>query len=217
MPKGKGLRRTTTMKNGFHRPTSIDLNLFSEIVREMISDLKELDSGKAKEEIVIECVKTYIYAARPLNHGTGMLFWGFGDPSAMPSDARVDYFYFPSYIAVSFMARAKLEFGDKVANLPNFKSTLKKGMAGAASRSFLGHGYESYYGLLSCFEVFAIADMKRFVDLFPKICPIFTSKFYWALDCIQQGLSGGILHDEWDADYSSKAEEVLSLLMRSGK
>lgn len=105
------------MKNTFYRPAEVDVNVFEKIVEKLHQDLEMLISGKVSDEEVIEYVRGIIHHAKPLPDNRDMVFWGQGDPRSMPADARVDFFYTPTYITVSFMMRALLTFQKRLHNL----------------------------------------------------------------------------------------------------
>ena len=48
--------------------------------------------------------------AEALPKNPAMRFWGLADPATMPSGARVDFFYRPTYIDTAFMMRAALDY-----------------------------------------------------------------------------------------------------------
>src|SRR5690606_27731373 len=104
------------MKNTFYRPEEVDTRVFEEIMKEMKENLNQIISGEMEKEEARSYTENLIREAKVLSKNPEMMFWGFSDPQAMPSDSRVRYFYAPSYLAVSTLAYIRL-YGPEEAHL----------------------------------------------------------------------------------------------------
>lgn len=200
------------MKNTFYRPAEVDVNVFEKIVEKLHQDLEMLISGKVSDEEVIEYVRGIIHHAKPLPDNRDMVFWGQGDPRSMPADARVDFFYTPTYITVSFMMRALLDIPEKVTQLDGFMDTLKKGMLACTGRSFKGSGYDTIGGLLDYLSIFESIDISLFLRAYPKMCIEFTDLFYYAVSWLRSILEKGEILNEWGVSYTDRARDFLRKL-----
>lgn len=173
------------MKNTFYRPTEINFNEFENIIGKLEYDLHLLKS-KPQDEWNVYC---YFYNlskdAQSLNGNSKMRFLGMADPRSMPSDARVDYFYRPTYIATAIMMKAvllfpslldwntfldsELEFDPDIV-----KQTLASCMLGCTGREFDGAGV---LRLKDCIDIFKEADADEFLEKYPDMCPEFTKLY----------------------------------------
>lgn len=169
----------------FYRPTTINTKEFENIVGKLSYDLHRLETEQHDEWNVY----TYFYAlschAQPLDKNPSMSFLGLAAPESMPSDARVDYFYRPTYIASAFMIKAVLMY-PSLMNEATFldseldftvdmvKHTLSACLLGCTGREFDGAGV---LPLKACIKIFKNAGTDEFVEKYPDICPEFTKLY----------------------------------------
>ena len=116
------------MKNTFYRPKQVNTEEFSRIVTKMQNDLDALLKGNVKESELKEYLSKLVSDQMDLPRNTKMGFWGLEDPEKMPSDARIDYFYMPTYIASGILMYSKLNFPHLVEEISRFQDALKKGL-----------------------------------------------------------------------------------------
>ncbi|GHV35932.1 hypothetical protein FACS1894187_09690 [Synergistales bacterium] len=197
------------MENTFYRSSTASVAEYGEMLSKMRGDLEYLVSGKASEEEVVGYVKTIISTGTPLPRNENALFWGFDEPKNMPNEAIIDFIYTPTYLTVSFMARAMLNMPEKMASLPNFTDTLRKGLLAATSGKFRGHGYEAIEGILECMSIFRLADMNCFVKTYPHICPDFTELFNETVEYLKDASRKRKLQNEWGTNYSQRASDLV--------
>lgn len=105
-------------------------------------------------------------------------------PGTMPSDARVDFVYRPTYYAVAIMIKAAMRYPElidasrkseaRIADGETLRRTLSACMLGSTGCGFMGHGYDDISGLVRTMEVFAMADTMGFITRYPELCPEFT-------------------------------------------
>ena len=103
----------------------------------------------------------------------------------MPSDARVDFFYRPTYIATAFLMRAVLSY-PSLLNDEDFldsdldfspsvvKNTLSALMLGCTGRGFEGAGV---LRLSDCLKIFEDAGVVEFIEKYPDLCPEFNELY----------------------------------------
>ena len=169
----------------FYRPTTINTREFENIIGKLSYDLHRLETEQHDEWSVY----TYFYAlschATPLEKNPAMSFIGLAAPESMPSDARVDYFYRPTYIAAAFMIKAVLMY-PSLMNEATFldseldftvdtvKRTLAAYLLGCTGRGFDGAGV---LPLKACVKIFEDAGADEFVAKYPELCPEFTKLY----------------------------------------
>lgn len=94
------------MKCAFYRPEEINVEEFNNIVNGLKKDLAAMESGRVTKEETIQYLRELLPQARFLDHTPDMCFFGLDEPQHMPSDARVEYFYKPTYLAAAMLMHA---------------------------------------------------------------------------------------------------------------
>lgn len=169
----------------FYRPSTVDVREYENIVGKLAHDLHMLENEKQDEWSVYSYFYALSCCAEPLKKNTNMRFLGLASPESMPSDARVDYFYRPTYLATAFMMKAVLLYPslmDKAAFLDSdldftvdtVKETLAACMLGCTGRNFDGAGV---LRLKDCLSIFENAGVVEFLEKHPEICPEFTELY----------------------------------------
>jgi hypothetical protein len=91
----------------------------------------------------------------------------------MPKDARVDFIWFPSYIAVSTMIQASQQMPDVIARIAGFEDSLRKGLAFVAHTRLSGHGYDEPIERCEAINLLFSAGVFDFIKEKPEFCPPF--------------------------------------------
>ena len=169
----------------FYRPTTINLKEFENIIGKLNYDLHLLNTQRHDEWNIY----TYFYSlscnAEPLPKNPSMRFFGMAAPESMPSDARVDFFYRPTYIATAFMMKAVLMYpslmnevtfldSDLDFTVDTVKETLSSCMLACTGRKFDGAGM---IRLSECIQLFGEAGADEFLEKYPDLCPEFTDLY----------------------------------------
>ena len=173
------------MKCTFYRPTNVIIHEFENIIGKLSYDLHLLETQRHDEWNIY----TYFYSlsrhAAPLKKNPAMSFFGMAAPESMPSDARVDFFYRPTYIATAFMMKAVLLY-PSLMNEATFldseldftvdtvKETLAACMLACTGREFDGAGV---LRMADCVKIFREAGADEFLEKYPDLCPEFTKLY----------------------------------------
>ena len=121
----------------------------------------------------------------------------------LPSDARVDFYYIPTYVCTAILMKAYL-LGNSNLNLSNLKITnysnldlsdskdlklsnsintklynkiekaLIKGLKISTLRNLKGHGYDGFKGQIDALNIFIGGGLREFIDLHEDLSPEFT-------------------------------------------
>ena len=179
----------------FYRPKTVNTNEFENIVGKLRYDLHLLETEKNDEW----SVDTYVYSlsrlAKPLSKNPKMSFLGLDEPEKMPADARVDFFYRPTYIATAFMMKAVLLYpslmneatfldSDLDFTVDTVRNTLTSCMLACAGREFDGAGV---FRLADCIMLFEEAGASEFISKYPDICPGFTKLYIEKKSFVESG------------------------------
>ena len=202
------------MKSTFYRPEAINIKEFNSIREKMLRDLEELETGRVPEREVICYLESLLPQAEALEKNPEMRFFGFDKPENMPSDARVDYFYWPTYIASALVMKACLLYpgiAEKVSlpNKENAESVMRSVLLACTGRGFRGHGYDDVRGLVEVTEFFVDHGARAFIETCANPCPEFTECFTQALLFLLSGVSRGSVAGAWGDDYTDRAYDIL--------
>jgi len=203
------------MKYTFYRPQEVNVEEFEQILSKLEQDYLELLEGKVEEKELRSYLRKMIKDQKPLEKNPDMGFWGLDDPAEMPSDARVDFFYKPTYYATAIMIYSLLHYPEITKGLPALLFTLERAMLASTGRKFYGHGYERFEGELDAMLIFAKADTHTYVMKKPYFCKDFTDLYM-----------GNLKRYEWmiennetvfpdfpdDTDYGDQLREIIDIV-----
>lgn len=90
----------------FYRPTEVNTTEFENIIGKLAYDLHRLKTEQHDEWSVYRYFYDLSRHAAALENNPAMKFLGLAAPRSMPSDCRVAYFYYPTYLATAFMIKS---------------------------------------------------------------------------------------------------------------
>ncbi|WP_232210453.1 hypothetical protein [Nitrococcus mobilis] len=127
----------------------------------------------------------------------------------MPSDARVDFAYFPTHIAVAWLVLAAEMFPLLARRIKGFDSALRAGLRFSSLKNFQGHGYDSNreslvaVNLLALGKVFSYVRKRR--DSFMR--------FWEAMNRLEFDIVHRYPHDDgWTSTDALERQRALALL-----
>ena len=91
------------------------------------------------------------------------------DTLEVPSDARVDYCFMPTYLGTAILMK-----GLTGGELGALAQPLSKAMQFCTHRGFSGHGYEAESHRQAVLRIFRMAGCREFVSAHPGLCEAFT-------------------------------------------
>ena len=198
------------MKNTFYRPKQVNTEEFTRIVTKLQNDFDALLKGNVNESELKEYLTKLVSDQMDLPRDPAMGFWGLEDPEKMPSDARIDYFYMPTYIATGILMYSKLNFPHLVEEISGYQDALQKGLYASTGRAFQGHGYGVLEGKLEALAVFIKAKAHVFVDKYPNYCDAFTKLFKDSIESYKKAITTGNTKGAWGEDYTMQFNEILN-------
>jgi len=197
------------MKYTFYRPNELNTTEFDKIISDIHDVLVRISNGYADGNELKDYLEKLIRDQKCLRSNADMGFWGFDDPENMPSDARVMYFYTPTYIATGILLNAKLNYPGTAKQIAGFNVALKKGLLASTGRGFQGHGHDYLDGLIKALNIFVLAKAHIFVELYPNYCQEFTRLFKESLQCCERLIKTNKTKGDWGEDYSIKLNCLL--------
>ena len=162
------------MKNTFTREGN--LNNWMDTIQKLEADLQYLVEGKATKQEITDYVTALQQQIENLDYKPEMAFLMMDAPNNMPLDARVEFVYWPSYVALSFIAQAMLQV-EELQNRASLKHTVYDLMNGCMGRSFCGHGYRAEKDKKKVMALFQNAEMDAFLEVYADLNPKFTEMY----------------------------------------
>ena len=141
-------------------------------------------------------------------------FWSLIPSPYVDSDARVDFWYTPTYIATAIMMHFYLHYKSAALKIPSFEFALKKGLEASTGRGLNGHGYEAIAGRLDALQIFSKGNLMHFVRAYPECSPKFTDMITNIIKWLTIALETGNTKGDWGEEYKPKMEEVQNLLSK---
>jgi hypothetical protein len=89
--------------------------------------------------------------------------WAIPWDTAMPSDARVEFAYFPTYMAVAWLCLIRQNHPEIAARLDDFDKTLGRGLRFASYRKLQGHGHEADRQCLDAIEILSLGKVFSYI------------------------------------------------------
>jgi|GEM_PF-1807262 len=138
--------------------------------------------------------------------------WCVAPDGRMPGDARVDFAFFPTYIAISILTKVLTDYPEIAESIPNYNTVLKKGYVFATYRKLQGHGYESEIERIKAIKILEKGGVIEFIEKNPSFSP----SMYNMLDRIRIELIENIMNEStynaWgqNYDYESVGGFILS-------
>ena len=185
-----------------------EMNLMNQQLTDNLYELRHGDPSE--EEVRLFCQKA-IMDGMPLNNNSELVFWGYTVPESMPSDARCEYFYLPSYLMVLTLVNAVLRF-PKLIKMVGMKDALNRGLAGCEGRGLLGHGYDSEKELYKNLILFLKSGYCDFHLRYPELGQSFWKMFQRAVNHARDQHAKGHHANAWGESYLMEQENVLNLL-----
>ena len=199
-----------TIKCTFYRPEQVDIAEFQQIVGKLAADYEICRRNGADLESLRSYADALLAQAKPLKHNPKMYFLGLDDPENMPSDARIDFFYRPTYLGTAIIMHLLLT-DDSLLSAPEKKKTFRGMLLGCTSTGFAGHGYDGLQEMIATMHIFAANGADRFLKKYPQFSPEFTATYNKCLQEIKDRLKTNTVQNFWGEDYTTDAEAVINL------
>ena len=124
----------------------------------------------------------------------------------IPSDARVDFCYVPTYICTAILMKAYMTDSGKftIDALEAFKMGLKM----SCVKNLTGHGYEGLKGQIEALNIFMKVGIKEFIDLHPELCPEFTEMIEKIISSYKDKIVQSKFTGPWGESYETEIKSV---------
>ena len=165
-------------------------------------------------QILLTNAKKAVSFCQEINPGSGMRFFipPNEDIKHMPSDARVEFIYLPTYTLAAYLIHCKMILKDLFPNDPELEQGFKGILLACTARDMTGHGYEELDGLVDALEIFLTAPIKAFLAKHGKQYPEFAKCLKNAIKTLH-GIAGGSVHSPWgkSEELVKKAKDLIAI------
>lgn len=196
------------MEHTFYCPSQVDISEMMGIVKKLSCDLEELVTTPVPRKACIAYATSVVSHGLALPHDPSMVFWGLQPPESMPSDARVDFFYMPTYYTVAIVLAMLEQEMVRLGEIPQLEDTLRRGMKACTGRKLLGHGYEDIDGLVDAMEIFAKGKAFSFCKHDPYFCDAFTECLKEAYAFVRQQIQNETAEENYGQRLSARMETL---------
>ena len=128
------------------------------------------------------------------------------DSFKLPSDARVDFCYIPTYLCTATLIKAFLTDSNEFT--PKSKLGLFKGLEASCARNLRGHGYEAFKGQIEAINIFIKAGLNEFIDLYPDLCPEFSEMIKKIISDFKDRESQENFLGPWGESYEDEIKSI---------
>ena len=134
--------------------------------------------------------------------GSFKLFCSFN----IPSDARVDFCYIPTYLATAALMKAYLSEPESFTEKEI--TALSDGLKMSTARNLRGHGYEGLKGQIEAVNIFMKAGLNEFMDLHHGLCPEFSEMIDKIVSAFADMEAQGKFTGSWGESYEDEIRAI---------
>ncbi len=156
----------------------------------MVNDINEGKIERAQlKELCVEFVRTQ-------NKDKFEGFWAIILDDYMPSDARIDFLYWPTYcITMAMMVAYMMKLNDEI---DGFDDCFKLGLEACTKRNFRGYTYEAQDGRIKVLSMFIESGLFVFLKENKNLCPRFNVCIKRIFKEMQERLDQGNTICDWN-------------------
>ena len=197
------------MRYVFNRD-SMESSDWERIISQMKETLLDVRLGIYGKEGLATFCKQAINDAQTNEKFEGTLFWGFDEPHNMPSDARCEFFYQPTYLMTLTLANAVLQYPD-LMKIDRMEETLQKAFKGCTGRGLAGHGFDGTAELHRNLRLFLKSNVMEFLAAYPELGSAFSRMLEETMNGMKESYERGEYISDWEHDFKEEMEELMRL------
>ena len=173
----------------------------------MVNDINEGKvNRKQLKELCVEFVRTQ-------NKDKFEGFWPIILDDYMPSDARIDFLYWPTYcITMAMMVGYMMNLNKEI---DGFDDCFKLGLEACTKRSFRGYTYEAGKDKIKVLNMFIQSGLFEFLRENKELCPRFNVCIKRIFKEMQERVNQGDTICDLGIDYEEEFKNILKLKANS--
>ena len=196
-----------------------DINKMSEltdIMSEYLFLLSENEDNLLQSNSLNFYLKSLVDGQRDkLTGGTKSGSWCVAPDDLMDSDARIDFIFKPTYLAVATLSLAKINYPLITNGIDNYDEKLKNGLKFCTYRNLQGHGYDSIIQMIDAFKILSLGKVPLLLYKNPELSIDLKNILDEVANTMAFKLENSDAKGVWGEDYSegfSGAIETMILL-----
>lgn len=197
----------------------VDIPAMAALIDSMMELLEALDEGLIPDDShytskdLAGYVESLVHGQRGSLGRTKPGSWGvIPDDAGMDSDARVDFIFRPTYIAVATLSRILCEYPMIALRIPGLLDALLTGMTFCSHRGLGGHGYETDAGAIDALLTLSLGKVPWLLARHPEACPPLKLAIDEVADDMARRLLAGSAVGAWGEDYSEGFRSAVETL-----
>ncbi len=115
-------------------------------------------------------------------------------PAELDEDDRIDYHFFPTYLALSLLVSSGSRF-PALCQIPGYHEALERGFGFAVSENLQGYGFNSFFQEVEAVLILGAGGCARWLKDHPSCCPALLARL-----------------KELKADYQNRLDEERTLV-----
>lgn len=207
------------MIRAFQFLDSVDTKHMKKIVDDMLDLLVAMDEDLIpnKKDYSYDDLKVYleslIKGQRKSLGRTRSGSWSVApSDEGMPRDARVDFIFRPTYIAMATLSRALCDYPLIALSLSLYRTALQRGFRFCTHRELQGHGYDGDIGMIDAFTILSLGKVPWLLNRHPDFCPELRDIIADAAADMETRLATGKTISQWGIDYSEGFRSALETM-----
>ncbi len=197
----------------------VDIGAMDALIDSMMELLETLDEGLIPDDVEYTLADLAVYVESLVRGQRDSLgrtkpgSWGVvPDDAGMDSDARVDFIFRPTYIAVATLSRVLCEFPLIAMRTPGYLDSLFSGMVFCSHRGLQGHGYEADAGAIDALRTLSLGKVPWLLIRHPEACPPLKLAIDDVADDMARRLVAGTAVGMWGEDYTEGFRSAVETL-----
>lgn len=205
---------TVTPAAAFHFAETADPAAMSLLVRQMQETLWALHHGDIpSKDYSLETLRQYCTSlVTGQRDKVGDLVAGSWCVSPntddMPGDARVDFVFFPTYIAAATLSKVLMRFPGIAIQIPGYLDAIRTGLWYSTLRRLEGHGYDSEWELPQAVQLLALGEVPALLSQAPELCPELAALLIELAETYAARLDTGSTTSVWGIDTAELVDSV---------
>jgi gamma-glutamylcyclotransferase (GGCT)/AIG2-like uncharacterized protein YtfP len=136
-------------------------------------------------------------------------FWGMIESPEVDGDARLEFWYKPTYIATAYLLKYWLLSLDREKTIEGLERILAKGLKASTGRGFNGHGHDDMEGRIEAVAIFKAGGVISLLEQQPNLCPEFTTVFQGVIEGLRNSQETNQTRGDWGEEYRDRILEAL--------
>ena len=196
----------------------VDIPTMQGLINAMMEVLELLDEGEIpNSDYDIHDLENYLESLVKGQRGslgrTKSGSWGVvPNDAGMDSDARVDFIFRPTYIAVATLGRALCEVPLLAIAIPGYAEALRSGMQFCSYRNLRGSGYEADEGAIDALRTLSLGKVPWLLHRNPEASP----ELKEAIEQVAEDMAHRLEHRSavgvWGEDFSEGFRSAIETL-----